>query len=159
MTTTTGTEHASIILDEVFPHDLPIVWQALTSAALIARWLMPPAGFQPVVGTHFTFTTRPAGAWDGTIRCEVLEVIENERLSYAWRGGDAGNQGYGSRLDTVVTFSLARVEGGTRIRLIHSGFVLPSNESAHKVMSEGWKTVVGRLDSLISDDLLADTQH
>jgi uncharacterized protein YndB with AHSA1/START domain len=114
---------------------------------------MKPTGFQPVEGTSFTFSTTPAGAWDGTIRCEVLQVIPNERLAYAWKGGHAGNVGYGSPLDTVVTWTLARAGAGTRIRLVHSGFVLPKNETAYRNMSNGWTKVVGTLSTL------AGTKH
>ena len=46
----------------------------------MGRWLMAPAGFEPVKGKHFTYQTTPAGAWDGTIHCQVLEVIA-ERTS------------------------------------------------------------------------------
>jgi hypothetical protein len=52
-----------------------------------------------------------------------------------------GNVGYGSRLDSVVTWILSRVENGTRLRLVHSGFVTPKNDSAFKNMSEGWLKV------------------
>ena len=74
-------------------------------------------------------------------------VRPNERLAYAWKGGHEGNQGYGSVLDTVVTWSLSRVEGGTRLRLVHSGFVLPRNETAYRNMGEGWIKVVRNLGS------------
>ncbi len=73
----------------------------------------------------------------------------NERFSYAWKGGDEGNVGYGSRLDTVVTFILSKVENGTRLRLIHSGFVLPNNDAAFKGMSEGWKKVVQNIGAIV----------
>ena len=69
----------------------------------MGRWLMAPTGFEPVKGKHFTYQTTPAGAWDGTIHCEVLEVMPNERFAYAWKGGHEANVGYGARLDTVVT--------------------------------------------------------
>ena len=62
--------------------------------------------------------------------------MPNERLAYAWKGGHEGNVGYGSRLDTVVTWILSRVENGTRLRLVHSGFVMPKNDTAFKNMSE-----------------------
>ena len=79
----------------------------------------------------------------------MLEVVPNERLSYSWQGGDDSNNGkYGSRLDTVVTLTLAKVAGGTKLRLVHSGFVLPKNYGAYKNMSEGWKTVVTRNGAL-----------
>ena len=134
-----------IVVDEVFPHAPETIWKTLTSGALIGRWMMAPTGFEPVTGKHFTFQTRPAGAWDGVIHCQVLEAIPNERLVYAWKGGDEANVGYGSRLDTVVTWSLSRVENGTRLRLVHSGFVTPKNDSAFKTMGEGWKKVVQKL--------------
>jgi len=140
-----------IVVDEVFPHAPETIWKALTTGALIARWLMEPDGFAPVFGTHFTYRTTPAGEWDGLIRCEVLDVIENERLVYAWTGGHEANIGYGSRLDTVVTWTLSPAEGGTRVRLVHSGFVLPTNETAYSGMSEGWKKVVRNLDDIAGE--------
>ncbi len=140
-----------IVIEEVLAHPLAKVWRALTNGELMARWLMPPTGFAPVEGTRFTFQTTPAGEWDGTIRCQVLEVIENECFAFAWRGGHIGNEGYGSLLDTVVTFTLTPVEGGTRLSLVHSGFVVPRNQTAYRNMSEGWRKVVGRLDQFASE--------
>ena len=150
-----GTRDATqdIVVEDVFPHALETIWKVLTTGDLMARWMMPPTGFQPVPGTHFTFQTRPAGEWDGTIRCEVLEVIPHQRLVYAWQGGHESNVGYGSRLDTVVTWTLTPVEGGTRLRVVHAGFVIPKNETAYQNMSEGWKTVMQRLGAL------SDTLH
>lgn len=131
-----------IVVDEVLPHAPETIWKTLTTGELIGRWMMVPAGFEPVEGTSFTFQTSPAGAWDGVIRCQVLEVVPNERLAYAWKGGHEGNVGYGSRLDTVVTWTLSRADGGTRLRLVHSGFVTPTNDTAFETMSKGWKKVV-----------------
>lgn len=131
-----------IVVDEVFPHAPQTLWRTLTTGELIGRWLMAPTGFEPVKGNRFTFQTTPAGAWDGVIRCEVLEAMPNQRLAYAWRGGDEGNVGYGSRLDTVVTWTLTPVEGGTRLRLVHAGFVTPKNDSAFRSMSGGWTKVI-----------------
>jgi uncharacterized protein YndB with AHSA1/START domain len=109
---------------------------------------MAPAGFEAVTGNRFTFQTRAAGAWDGVIHCEVLEAVPNERLVYAWAGGDEGNVGYGAPLDTIVTWTLSRVEGGTRVRLTHSGFVLPKNETAYRNMSDGWTKVVQTIGAI-----------
>lgn len=134
-----------IVVDEVFPHAPETIWRTLTSGELIGRWMMVPTGFEPVEGNRFTFKTRPAGAWDGTIHCRVLDVVPNERLVYAWKGGDEGNTGYGAPLDTVVTWMLSRVQNGTRLRLVHSGFVLPKNATAFQNMSEGWLKVVKNL--------------
>jgi uncharacterized protein YndB with AHSA1/START domain len=141
-----------IVVDEIFPHAPETVWKALTTGALMDRWLMAPTGFEPVEGKRFTFQTKAGGAWDGVIHCQVLEVKPNERFAYAWKGGHEANVGYGAPLDTVVTWSLSRAGNGTRVRLVHSGFVASRNDSAFKTMSEGWKVVVGRLDALMRAD-------
>jgi uncharacterized protein YndB with AHSA1/START domain len=141
-----------IVVDEVFPHSLDVVWKTLTRPGMMGRWLkMEPTGFAPTVGTRFTYRTSPAGEWDGVIHCQVLEAIPNERLAYAWTGGHEGNVGYGSRLDTVVTFVLSAVENGTRLRLVHSGFVLPKNDTAFKSMSQGWRKVVENIDAIAAE--------
>ena len=141
-----------IVIDEVFPHAPETVWKTLTTADLIARWIpMPPTGFEPVEGRRFTFQTTPAGAWDGAIHCQILEVKPNERLSWSWKSGHAGNAGYGALLDTVVAFTLSKVGHGTRVRLVHSGFVKPRNDIAIKNMGEGWKKVVATVGAIAGD--------
>ena len=144
-------ETQSIVVDEVFPHPPEAIWKVLTTGALIGRWLMAPTGFEPVKGRQFTYKTTAAGAWDGVIHCQVLEAIENERLVYSWKGGHEGNVGYGAPLDTVVTFALSRVQGGTRLHLVHSGFVSPRNDSALTTMGAGWKKVVKDLGAIADE--------
>jgi uncharacterized protein YndB with AHSA1/START domain len=149
-----------IVVEEVFPHAPETIWKALTTGELIGRWLhMTPKGFAPVKGTRFTYQTTPAGAWDGTIHCEVLEVKPNERLAYSWKGGDEANSGYGSRLDTVVTLTLARVEAGTRLRVVHSGFVLPRNDTAFKNMSGGWKKIMPGIGIIAAEQGSSKKMH
>ena len=148
----TDTMHKSdtrdIVVQEVFPHAPETIWNALTSGALIARWLMEPVGFEPVVGSRFTFHTTPAGQWDGTIQCEVLEAAPYRRFAYSWKGGHDSNHGYGSLLDTVVTWALEPTEAGTRVTLTHAGFQMPRNETAFRNMSGGWKKVVPKLGAI-----------
>ncbi len=142
----------AIVVDEIFPHAPETIWKTLTTGDLIGRWLkMAPAGFAPVVGTRFTFQTTPKAAWDGVIHCEVLEVQPQARLAYAWKGGHDDNAGYGARLDTVVSWTLTPVDGGTRLHLVHAGFVSPRNDTAYKGMGEGWKEVVGRIGTIAGE--------
>jgi uncharacterized protein YndB with AHSA1/START domain len=149
-----------IVVEEVLPHAPETIWKTLTTGELMSRWLqMTPMGFEAVKGTHFTLQTKPAGAWDGVIHCEVLEVTRNERLSYSWRGGHEGNVGYGSRLDTVVTWTLSRVESGTRLRVVHSGFVTPTNDTSFKNLSEGWNKVVRNVDSIAAEQVSSKELH
>lgn len=148
---TQATVTQDIVVDEVFPHAPETIWKTLTTGALMARWLMEPQGFAPVAGTRFTYQTKAAGAWDGIIHCEVLEVVPNERLVYAWKGGHESNQGYGSPLDTVVTFTLTQLAEGTRLKLVHSGFVTPVNDTAFENMGNGWRKVVPSIGKLAGE--------
>ncbi|MEJ0069494.1 MAG: SRPBCC domain-containing protein [Pseudomonadota bacterium] len=146
-------ETQDIVVEQVFPHAPETIWKTLTTAELMSRWLhMNPTGFAPVKGTRFTYQTTAAGAWDGVIQCEVLEVVPNQRLAYSWRGGhDANNGQYGSRLDTVVTLTLEKLDHGTRLRVVHAGFVLPKNAPAFKSMSGGWQKVIGTIGALAGE--------
>jgi len=150
----------AIVVDVILPHAPDLIWQTLTSSELMARWLrMTPTGFAPVEGTKFTYQTTPAGAWDGTIHCEVIEVAPNKRLTYSWRSGDATNEGYGTPLDTLVTFTLSKADNGTRLRVVHSGFVLPKNETAFTSMSGGWKKVVPSIGDLAGERAAGTKPH
>jgi uncharacterized protein YndB with AHSA1/START domain len=141
-----------IVVEANLPHGPEAIWKALTTGELIARWLaMTPTGFEAVKGKQFTYQTTAAGAWDGVIRCEVLESVPHQRLVYSWKGGHASNVGYGSLLDTVVTWTLHKIERGTRLKMVHSGFVLPKNDSAYKNMSGGWKKVVPRVGEIAGE--------
>jgi uncharacterized protein YndB with AHSA1/START domain len=146
-----NTDTQQIVVDEVFPHAPQTIWRTLTAGELMSRWLMAPTGFEPVAGNRFTFQTKPAGVWDGVIHCEVLEAIPNERLAYAWKSGDVGNVGYGSQLDTIVRWTLTPVDGGTRLRLVHSGFVTPKNNSAFDSMGSAWPKVVQSIGTLAGE--------
>lgn len=148
-----------IVVDEFFPHAPETIWKTLTNGELMARWMMPPTGFEPVPGKRFTYQTKPAGEWDGVIHCQVLEAVPNERFAYAWTGGHESNLGYGSRLETTVTWTLTRVANGTRLRLVHSGFVLPKNDTAYRNMSEGWSTVVRNLEAVAGEQDASETSH
>lgn len=150
-TSAPATDVREIVVDEVFPHAPETIWRALTSGDLMGRWLMAPSGFAPVPGTRFTFQTKAGGSWDGVIHCQVLEAVAHERFVYSWKGGHPDNVGYGAPLDTVVTWTLTRTPEGTRVRLVHAGFVVPRNQSALDVMGNGWKTVLPRLGSVAAE--------
>jgi uncharacterized protein YndB with AHSA1/START domain len=75
-----------IEIDQFYPHPPQRVWQALTTPELMARWLMEPNGFAPVVGTRFSFRGQPMPSVDfcGEIACEVIDVVDGEQLAISW---------------------------------------------------------------------------
>ena len=140
----TDAKTMSIELDYDLPHPPEKVWRALTDAEVLAKWLMTN-DLEPEVGHRFTFQAPPIpGQWDGKVACEVLEVVPLERLSYSWQGGSDKLEGYGGRIDTVVTWTLAPDgNGGTRLHLSHSGFT-EANRFAFDNLGSGWRTNVAK---------------
>jgi uncharacterized protein YndB with AHSA1/START domain len=133
-----------IVVEEIIEQPIEKIWRALTSADLIAQWLMPN-DFAAKVGHGFTFKTAPMGDWDGIVHCEVLEVSPPRRLVYSWRGGAQRAPGM---LDTIVIWTLREVEGGVLLRLVHAGFQAPENDSAFKAMSPGWGRIAARIGAI-----------
>ncbi len=68
------------------------------------------------------------------VHCEVPVCEPPHLLSYSWKGGSDSNPAFGSRLDSVVTWTLTPVEGGTHLRMVHHGFVFPGNKFAFEMM-------------------------
>ncbi len=137
----------SIVVERLLPHSPEKVWRTLTDSSLIARWLMPN-DFVPRLGHRFTFKTLPMGDWDGVVHCEVLACEPPHLLRYSWTGGSDTNPAYGSRLDSVVTFTLSPRPEGTFLRMEHAGFRLPGNAMAYDMMTPGWGKLIDRIDQL-----------
>ena len=128
----------SIVVEYELAQPPSKVWRALTEPKLLAAWLMDN-DIQPVVGHRFQFRAEPVPGWDGRVDCEVLEVVVQERISYSWRGGSDELEGYGGRLDTIVTWTLRPTEsGGTLLKLEHSGFTA-KNAFAFENLGKGWR--------------------
>lgn len=127
----------SIVVEYDLPDAPKKVWRALTEPKLLEAWLMSN-DIRAEVGHRFQFKAQPVPGWDGTVHCEVLEVLPERRLVYSWRGGSQKLDGYGHELDTVVTWELtATANGGTHLRLEHSGF--DPDSYAFKMMGQGWR--------------------
>ena len=134
-------ETHAIVVEKVLPYPPEKIWRTLTRSELIAKWLMPN-DFEPVVGYRFTFKTRPMGDWDGIVHCEVKQCDPPLCLRYSWTGGADTNPDYGSRLNSDVTWTLTKVDGGTLVKMVHDGFVFPGNRFAYDVMGQGWGKVL-----------------
>ncbi|MCA6124109.1 SRPBCC domain-containing protein [Bradyrhizobium sp. WSM 1704] len=143
-------ETHAITVEKVLPYAVDRIWRTLTTSELLVKWLMPN-DFQPTVGHKFNFRTRPIGDWDGVVHCEVLACEPPRLLRYSWKGGADTNPEYGSKLDTVVTWTLTPVEGGTKVRMVHDGFVFPGNRYAFDMMSPGWGKIVDAIGRVAAE--------
>lgn len=137
---TTDTSTRSVIVEKDFPHPPEKVWRALTESSLIEQWLMKN-DFQPVAGHSFQLRMDPVPNWNGVIDCQVIAVDPYQTLSYAW--GAFG-------LESVVTFTLTPNDGGTHLRMEHSGF-RPDQEQAYKGAMYGWQNFMGKLERVVGE--------
>jgi uncharacterized protein YndB with AHSA1/START domain len=115
------------------------VWRALTTPALLEKWLLPAIGFELRPGAEFTFKTQPYPNWDGVVNCRMLEVDPQRKLRYAWTV---------PFLDTVVTFTLAPTASGTRLSVVQSGFK-PEQKQEFGGARYGWKMMGEKLVELL----------
>jgi uncharacterized protein YndB with AHSA1/START domain len=129
----------SLVIEKEMPYPPEKIWRALTEGSLIKEWLMDN-DFQPVVGHSFSFRSTPAPNWDGVIKSEVLVVEPNKKLSYSW--GALG-------LESAVVWTLVATEGGTLVRMEHSGFQ-PDQEAAYKGARYGWQKFIGSLERVVA---------
>ena len=134
----------SIDLSWDLPHPPAKVWRALTEPALLAQWLMPTETGPRGKGESFQFRTEPSQWWDGIVDCDVQELEPERRIRYSWRGGAGPNE-----LDTVVEWTLTAMTFGTRLALVHSGF-LPTQKFAFQGAGDGWKSKVDVLGTILA---------
>lgn len=113
-----------------YPDPPETVWAAIATREALSDWFMT-TDFEPEEGREFTFQMPPKPGFDGTIRCEVFEVVPLHRLVYAWSGA------WGSKA-TTVTWELTREGDGTCLHLEHAGFKGLSGFLLSRMMKMGW---------------------
>jgi uncharacterized protein YndB with AHSA1/START domain len=143
--TTPGSQTRSISLDIDLAHSPEKVWRALTDPVLLAEWLLPVVDLELEPEAAFTFRAQPQPGWDGTVQCRFVEIEAYRKLSYTWVVGDPESE---FSIDTVVTFTLAPTESGTRLSLVQSGFK-PDQKRNFGGARYGWRMMGGRLVDLL----------
>ena len=124
----------SIKFTRAYHFPIEDVWKAISNKASMSEGLMP-CNIEPVVGHKFQFKTKPFPGFNGTIDCQVLEVIENQLLSFSWSGGPLKQ--------TKVSFRLEESGRKTVLHFEHSGFKGVLNRLiVKKILSNGWKTKI-----------------
>jgi uncharacterized protein YndB with AHSA1/START domain len=104
----------SVVVDCDLDQPPEKVWRALTQPELMAAWLAQ-GDIRPEVGHRFEL--KPEA---GPVECEVLKADPGRELRLAWRERDED----GEMVESEVTFVLTpTINGGTRLRLVHDGFM------------------------------------
>lgn len=130
---------STLAIERVFPHPPEKLWRALTESRLLAEWLVNN-DFEPTVGRKFQFRRESMPNWDGVIDCKVLAIEPLKRLSYTWEA---------MGIETVVHWTLTKVDGGTHLRMEQSGFA-SEEDRAYKGAKYGWQNFLTVLDKVLS---------
>lgn len=130
-----------------FEQPATVVWDYLTKPELIETWLMK-SDFKPVAGHKFKFMYKERiDAY-----CEVLKIDAPKFLSFAWRKGKSEEE---IRLDSVVSWTLTEKNGGTELKLAHTGFTLFEDVLGH---SWGWDVLTKKLTEDLKTTTHANTK-
>ena len=137
------------------PYKPEQVWLALTDARLLGKWFMEN-DINPVLNQEFTFRMAPQKGWDGITYCKIKDIEPMKRIVYTYQGKASGEKalscagihseaadkaakGIFTELDTVLSFSLAAICGGTTLTMEHSGYKGLKLIIVSLIMGMGWK--------------------
>ncbi|WP_043626476.1 SRPBCC domain-containing protein [Nonomuraea candida] len=128
----------------VLRHPIERVWAALTTAEGLSRWF----------GSVAEMDLRPGGRaffrWDDLDEESVATIVTvnpPRRLVFSWPIPGLPADG---APHTLVDFTLEPVPGGTRLRLVESGFAQAgpaAARSARQANSHGWDAELADLES------------
>jgi uncharacterized protein YndB with AHSA1/START domain len=109
------------------------VWAALTDAALMAKWSGTAARYEARVGGTYAL-------WDDYVRGEVVVFEPQKKLAQTWQPNNWAIQ------NSVVTFTLKKTRGGTRLDLAHEN-VQPEDYDG---TANGWEEFyIGAIQAML----------
>jgi uncharacterized protein YndB with AHSA1/START domain len=112
-----------------------VVWEHLTTADGLVRWVGPQAAADPVPGGALRWT-HPNGA---TVIGRFVELVPHRRVVFSY-GWEDGRMGVGPE-STTVEIDLTEHEGATTVRLVHHALP-PEAVDDHE---RGWAYFLGVL--------------
>ena len=136
---TRGVVHAEIDL-ESSPSD---VFGALTDPEQLSAWWGSDETYRT---SDWQLDLRPGGKWscrargrdgESTVHGEILELDPPKLLVLTW------HPSWERFISTTIRYELTPIDGGTRLRVVHSGF--GEHRDACSGHAEGWKLVLAWL--------------
>jgi uncharacterized protein YndB with AHSA1/START domain len=123
------------------------VFRAITTDEITKWW----GSAETYRTTEFTADLRPGGHWRSTgvgatgeafsVEGEFREIDPPHKLVQTWKAAwDGGNE-------TIITYRLEAIPGGTRLTLRHDGFA--NRVDSCRGHGEGWERVLGWLRSYV----------
>ncbi|MDH4324826.1 MAG: SRPBCC domain-containing protein [Betaproteobacteria bacterium] len=127
------------------------VYDAFVTEAGMKAWMCPRGMTLPEmkldarVGGGFRLVMRAKDGDQFTAQAQYRELARPERLVYTWQWVGEGMP----NVETLITVTLAARDGGTEVRMTHSGFPDEALCESHK---EGWGSCLNRLTDKLDPD-------
>jgi glutathione S-transferase len=124
------------------------VFDAFVTDSLMRRWMCPrgmtiaAVSVQARLGGSYQLEMRSREGTPFVVGGNYREFDRPNRLAYTWRWQSAG-MGDG---ETLVEVDFASVDGGTEVRMRHSGFKAAAERDGHE---QGWGSCINRLTELL----------
>ena len=115
------------------------VWAQLATLEGMQKWFSKNLTFEMEIGGQFRMEVNEADKQWGFFG-KVQKIVPNHELSFSWIQQEIGQKPW--PVETLVTFKLAKIENGTKVSLIHSGFEALDQTIArdeYKDHIEGWQ--------------------
>ncbi len=137
----------SLVLEAHVPGTPEEVTRMLTDPAELARWFAPFVEGPPNPGGLVSFRWSPEVVW--RTRAEVVEVGRRVR----WRDPPGEEQQVGVPGQMLVEWTLGPEAGGTRLRLVNSGFGEGASwEDQYEGADAGWRFFLWHLEETLRHD-------
>jgi glutathione S-transferase len=127
------------------------VYDAFVTEAGMKGWMCPRGMTIPEmkldarVGGGFRLVMRAKDGEQFTAQAHYRELARPERLVYTWQWVGEGMP----NMETLISVTLAARDGGTEVRMTHSGFPDEAMCESHK---EGWGSCLNRLTDLLDPE-------
>jgi glutathione S-transferase len=124
------------------------VFDAFVTEAGMKGWMCPRGMTIPELkldaraGGGFRLTMRARNGERFTAQAQYREIARPGRLVYTWQWVGEGMP----NVETLITVALAAREGGTEVRMTHSGFPDAALCESHR---EGWGSCLNRLADML----------
>ncbi|WP_165044242.1 SRPBCC domain-containing protein [Dysgonomonas sp. ZJ709] len=130
-----------IVVEQLYPVPVSKAWEAITDKNQMKEWYFTIDDFELKQGAEFNFDVNvPDGDFIYHHRCVIKEIIPEKKFSHTWTHPSH------SKGESLVTWSLHPVEGGTKVRLTHEGvenFADGGENFARENYVAGWTEILG----------------
>jgi uncharacterized protein YndB with AHSA1/START domain len=131
-------EKKTYTIQRIFNANRKEVWRAITEKDLMKQWYFDLLEFKPEVGFIFEFNGGSDGGVQYLHRCQIIEVIAEQKLTHTWCY--VGCEGI-----SYLTFELFDEGENTKLKLKHSGIeTFPANvkDFAFHNFENGWNHII-----------------